>query len=297
MIRRDPFLRTAALLVFVGWSCRTTAEEVHVHYDVLVTSSTIAGPRLVIGGYNHADSSLVVPAGGMQVFGGNAVGSDPGAGYQSDSEPGFEAATQPALDGNGLSAYQSLSGSTSLTFSFLPISIGGTTRNVLFWDGLGGSPSFSPVSGDTVLSIDRYGAGSWTRSISGTSATTVPGAEIAKTSATGDLHKHLFVSLSDSGTAPPQGFFLFSLTMQMAGYTDSEPLYFVFGAYDPLVVTGSALTAFEEAHETAMTWVETNLVAVPEPSGVVLAGLGALGAFRAMARRRRPDRRRPTPAA
>lgn len=292
MIRCSPFLPMATLLVLVGWSCRSTAEEVHVHYDVLVTSSTFAGPRLVIGGYNHADSSLIIPAGEMRVFGGNAVGSDPGAAYQSDSEPGFEAATQPALDGNGLSAYQSLSGSTSLTFSFLPISIGATTRNLLFWDGIGGSPSFAPVSDDMVLSLDRYGAGSWTRSISGSSATTVPGAEIAKTSATGDLHKHLFVSLTDSGTAPPQGFFLFSLTMQMAGYTDSEPLYFVFGAYDPLVVTGSALTAFEAAHESAMTWVENNVVAVPEPSGLVLAGLGALGAFRAVVRRRRSDRQR-----
>lgn len=269
------------------------AEE--VHYDVFVTAS---GTSLVIGGYDDVNTVAVIPDGQLRVFGGEVVGSGTAGPYVSDApgEPGFRASTQSSLNNPSLTTpantYTALSGSTALTFTFEPMTITAQTRNLFFWDG-DGEVSFIPVAASVVLGLTKGAiVPEWTQTIDGSSAGTVAGNTIQATGATGSVHTHLFTSLADAGAAPTQGFYLYSLQLHMNGYASSEPLYFVFGALDPLALAPqfADLAAFEEAHGLAEGWVETNLVApVPEPSAFALAGIG-LAAVGAQALRRRAAR-------
>lgn len=263
------------------------AEE--VHYDVFVTSS---GTNLVIGGYDDVNTVANIPAEQLRVFGGEVVGSGTGA-YTSEApgEPGFRASPQLVLNNPSLTTpantYTALPGSTALTFTFEPTSIASQSRNVFFWDG-NGSVSFAPVASSVALSLAKQGAGGWTSSVNGSSDGVIAGNTIQTTGTTGSVHTHLFTSISDAGAAPAQGFYLYSLRLHMTGYASSDPLYFVYGALDPLALAPqfADLEAFEAAHGLAEGWVEGNLVAVPEPSSIALAGLGAAGLAGAALRRR-----------
>jgi len=268
--RRPPLLAALACL-FV--SSIGLAQD--PHYDVFVTGS--AG-NLVIGGYDDAATTAEVPADQMRVFGGEVVptGTTP-APYESASpgEPGFRAATQSFLNNSSLTTpsgvFTALPGGTALTFSFLPISIGASSQNLFFWNGTG-AVAFAPAAADVGLDLTKQGGGGWTAGITGASAGTVAGNTIQTTltgASAGSVHTHLFTSISKAGSTPEQGFYLYSLGLQMAGLTDSVPLYFVYGALDPDALTPQQLTDFETAHGDAEAWVEANVV--PEPAS--LAGL------------------------
>jgi len=265
------------------------AEE--VHYDVFVTSS---GTSLVIGGYDDVNTVAVIPEGQVRVFGGHVVGSGTTGPYESEApgEPGFRASTQATLNNPALTTpantYTALSGSTALTFTFEPMSIDSQARNLFFWDGAG-AVAFAPVASSVSLGLQKQGGGGWLASINGGSAGVISGNTIQATGPTGSVHTHLFTLIDDAGAAPGQGFYLYSLRMHMNGYESSDPLYFVFGALDPLNLAPqfADLAAFEAAHGLAEGWVESNLVAVPEPSTVVLAALGFAAAVGARSCRRR----------
>lgn len=282
----------ASLLAFATSLSR--ADE--VHYDVFVTSS---GTSLVIGGYNDVDTVADIPAGQLRVFGGEVTGTGTSA-YVSPSpgEPGFRASTQTQLNNPSLTTpantYTALSGSTALTFTFEPVTVGAQTRNLFFWDGAG-SVAFAPVAGNVVLGLTKGAVvPEWTQTINGDSAGVIAGNTIQSTGATGSIHTHLFTSIAEDGGAPGQGFYLYSLRLHMNGYSSSDPIYFVYGALDPanLAPQFADLAAFETAHGQAELWVESNLVAVPEPSSVVLGGLGAAGLGWLGLRRRRGGRGR-----
>ncbi len=288
-IVQRPMLATC-FLACVAASAR--AEE--IHYDVFVTSS---GTSLVIGGYDDVNTVAVIPAEQLRVFGGEVVGSGTAGPYVSDApgEPGFRASPQASLNNPSLTTpantYTALTGSAALTFTFEPMTIGAQTKNLFFWDGAD-AVSFAPVASGVSLSLVKQGGSGWTASINGDSAGVIAGNTIQVTgSTTGSVHTHLFTSIDDAGAAPAQGFYLYSLQMHMNGYASSDPLYFVFGALDPLSLPPqfADLAAFEEAHGLAEGWVETNLVApVPEPSALALAGIGlaavGVGALRRRAR-------------
>jgi hypothetical protein len=279
---------TAALaLLAAGLSVTGGADE--VHYDVFVTG-TGPGTKLVIGGYEDENSTAVLPAGQLRVFGGEVVGENPSSPYQSENpgEPGFRAVPQEFLNNGSLmtpaGVYTALPGTTNLTFNFQPITIGAASRNLFFWDGEG-AVAFSPAAADVVLGLTKQGAGGWTASINGSSSGVIAGNTIQETRGTGSVHTHLFTSISKAGAAPDQGFYLFSLELGMADFTPSDPLYFVYGALDPTALSPTELLEFEEAHETALGWVEASVV--PEPSTLALTALAAAAAVPLARRLRR----------
>ena len=261
------------------------------HYDVFVTQN---GTALVIGGYDDGTTTALIPAEQMLVFGGEVVPNGANAPYESGSpgEPGFRASVQSSLDNPSLTTpngiYSALPSNAPLSFVFRPIAIGASNQNLYFWDGTG-AVTFSPAATDVALGLTLEGAGGWTAGITGTSAGIIPGNTIETTgtgAAAGSVHEHLYTSIARAGGTPDQGFYLFSLGLQMTGLSDSQSLYFVYGALDPAVLSPEQLTSFELAHDAAKDWVQSNLVAVPEP-GTGVAALGALlvGGI-ALARRR-----------
>lgn len=275
-------IRRLPIILLACFAAITTASA-QVHYDVFVTGS---GGNLVIGGYDDAATTATVPDGQMRVFGGEVVPTGTGAPYESASpgEPGFRAATQSFLNNPSLTTpsgvYTALPGGTPLTFSFLPITIGSDTRNLFYWSGTG-SVAFAPVGGDVSLDLAKQGGGGWSVGITGSSAGVIAGNTIQVTStgaSAGTVHTHLFTSIDKSSASPDQGFYLYSLGLQMTGLTDAEPLYFVYGALDPDTMTVQQLADFETAHGEAEVWVENNLAAVPEPAGLAAAALISLAA-------------------
>jgi len=283
-----------AVVVVVGSAALARAEL--AHYDVFVTG-TGPGSKLILGGYEDTVPAATVPAGQMRVFGGEVVGTGTAVPYETEApgEPGFGAGNQAFLSGTSTSpsgVYTALAPSTPLTFTVQPITIGATTRNLFFWDG-SGAVNFAPVGGNVTLGLTRYGGGGWTVSVSGTSAGVQSGNTIANTGTGGALHAHLYTSIAKDGAAPDQGFYLLSLQLAMSGYSPSDPLYYVFGALDPTALAPqfADLAAFEAAHGIAESWVETNIVNVPEPATGVLALSLAIAAW--VSRRGRPFARCP----
>jgi hypothetical protein len=268
--------RMIVIACAIGWPTAITPALAQ-HFDVLVTSES---GELITGGYNDSNNTAIAP---LRVFEGEVVPTGvPGVSYESESpgEPGFRAGNQGFLDGASMTpsgVYTALPGSTGLFFDFLPMTIGGNTRNLFFWDGIG-SVSFVPVFSDYELSLVKFGGGGFTVTIDGNDAALVAGGNIQTTTADGAVHTHLFTRLdiNDAGTDDPaQGFYLYSLQMRMSGRNTSDPAFFIFGALDPSDLTPEEFEEFEAAHEAAGDWVQANLV--PEPSSLILVGTSLLG--------------------
>jgi len=247
------------------------------HYDVFVTGN---GTNLVVGGFDDGLGTAFVPAGQLRVFEGEVTGNlTANMTYESEApgDPGFRASNQTFLNNPATmtpdNVYTALAASTNLNFSFLPFTIGANSRNLFFWDGLG-AVDFAPVGSSIVVGLTKPGVGGYTESIDGSDNAVIAGNTIQTTTGVGAVHTHLFASIDDGGGAPDQGFYLFSLQLEMAGYSSSDSLYFVYGALDPFdIQNGQTLMDFEAAHGDAATWVQDNLVApVPEPSTYALIG-------------------------
>lgn len=280
------------IMLSLTLAATTAVRAAEVHYDTFVTS-TGSGSKLLIGGYDDAALTAIVPAEQMRVFGGEVIGSGTTLPFESEApgEPGFRAGDQAFLNGSSMTpsgVYTALAGSTPLTFTFQPITIGSATRNLFFWDG-SGAVNFAPVGGNVALGLTKPGGTGWTASISGTSSGVQSGNTIQNTGTAGTVHTHLFTSIAKDGAAPDQGFYLYALQLGMTGYISSDPLYFVFGALDPEVLAPqfADLEAFEVAHGLAEVWVEDNLLVVPEPTAWLLAACGVAGLVAGRRLRRR----------
>jgi hypothetical protein len=166
--------------------------------------------------------------------------------------------------------YTALAASTPLTFNFQPITIGANTRNLYFWDGIG-AVSFAPVGSNVQLGLTKAGGGGWTQAVDGLSNSVIAGNALQNTTPSGTAHTHLLTSIAQGGGAPDQGFYLTSLQLQMSGYTSSDPIFLVYGAFNPTGWTQQQFDDFDAAHGLAMDWVQVNVV--PEPSTCALLTL------------------------
>jgi len=283
--------RNILIMLALTLAAATTAHAAPVHYDTFVTS-TGTGSKLLIGGYDDDALTATVPAEQMRVFGGEVVGSGTTLPFESEApgEPGFRAGDQAFLNGSAMTpsgVYTALANGRPLTFTFQPITIGATTRNLFFWNG-SGSVSFGPVGGDVVLGLTKPGGTGWTVSISGTASGVQSGNTIQNTGTGGAVHTHLFASIAKDGAAPDQGFYLYALQLGMTGYTSSDPVYYVVGALDPLALAPqfADLEAFETAHGLAESWVDSNIAYVPEPATWLAAAVFAAAGVATRLRRR-----------
>jgi hypothetical protein len=143
---------------------------------------------------------------------------------------------------------------TTVDWDFLPMSVGGITSNLLYWDAQGASPAdvefgLVPQSGVTMT---LYGRNFEPATAAGT-ADMVAGKTINQTAAAGSalrLHGHRFFVLDDGdgseATAPPVGVYMIALQLRMQGYRATDPFFVAFG------IPGTSLTALDSA---ALPWM------------------------------------------
>jgi hypothetical protein len=275
---------------------RADEEHEHEHFDVLITRDTLTN-SLVTGGFRDAavfdeNNVLIHPANSVKHFvrvfgteiindGSNWVSEDPG-------EPGFRATdTQSILDSDPDYPNGRFAPSPSphpLKFDFLPMTIGGNTRSLFYWDG-SDSVEFGIAPGDTTLTLNKAMTNA---SVTDLTNIVVPGFTIANNESAGFVHQHLYSFLNRTGNDPAEGFYLVSLGLNLegSGLQNPDPIFVVFAAFDPLnhPNLNEFLEGFEVAHAEAQEWVEATMV--PEPTGVILAGIGGLTGLMIWRRRR-----------
>jgi hypothetical protein len=271
-----PIHLTVCFAIFLSIS---SASADTVHYDVLLTGSS---GSLITGGYDDGTNAGIAP---MRVFVGEAVSSS-GSPAMSDDEPGFRAPNQTFLDSAAMTpnaVFSALPSNTALLFRLVPMTISGTDRNLFYWNGTG-AVNFGPLSSGYGLSLTGdFGS----TSITGASSSPTSEFVLKTTSPDGSLdpgHPHFTTTIGNAGATPAQGFYLFSMQFSISGLSASAPAYFVYGVYD--FDSPPVFEEFDLARHEAETWVENNLVAVPEPSSIALAGLGVAGLVGAALRRR-----------
>jgi hypothetical protein len=144
---------------------------------------------------------------------------------------------------------QALPSLTDVDWDFLPMTAGGVTSNLLYWDGQGTSAAdveFGPVPQDDVT-MTLYGRNFEPATVDG-APEMVPGKTINQTLPAGSalrLHGHRFFVLDDGDgseiTAPPPGVYLLALQLRMQGFVASDPFYIAFGT------PGTSLAALDAA--------------------------------------------------
>jgi hypothetical protein len=92
---------------------------------------------------------------------------------------------------------------------------------------------------------------------------------LAVADADGGVHQDLTFSLVDASgvgvPAPDDGVYLWATVVKVAGYTDSEPIYWLAGSgVDEAVI------------ETAVDYVAAQFGVIPEPTSFALLALGSV---------------------
>jgi hypothetical protein len=149
---------------------------------------------------------------------------------------------------------------TSLHWDFLPMTVGGYTSNLLYWNGQG-AVNFGPVpipSGATDVTLGIYNTTDAAQALVSDTSDMVAGAMLGVTnnSPTGlRLHRHNYFLLDDGdGVAPTnvaEGVYLVALQVDSPGYGTTKPIFVVPGTYGLVSTSLSTL-------ETAVAWVEEN---------------------------------------
>lgn len=157
---------------------------------------------------------------------------------------------------------QALPINSSIYWDFLPMTTGGYTSNLLYWNGQG-AVNFGPVpvpSGATDVTMGMYNTtdGSGFSALVSDTPDMVEGALLGVTNSGGSglrLHRHNYFVLDDGdGIAPTnvaEGAYLIAIQLNMPGYGASRPIFVVPGTYG--LVSQSLGTL-----NTAVAWVEAN---------------------------------------
>lgn len=239
------------------------------HEDFLISHN---GSKLITGGYDDSIPG-VTDEGPKRVYEFDVEFINPGQPYSSP-DPGIQSRHQAEL-----STFQALPVGEDLSFRMLPITIGASSRNLWYWDGVG-PVNFTTLGSNSMLKLEHPSSLAST-SINGATDATVPGFLIQTVSSGPDpVHRHLETTLSTAGGEPEQGIYLASVDFELTGGLGrSDQAFLVYATVDEL----GSIT--EEMHEAAVEWVTANLLAespgpgnsaVPEPNSALLLGSGTL---------------------
>ena len=239
------------------------------HEDFLISHN---GSKLITGGFDDSISGIV-DEGPKRVYEFDVEFINPGMPYNSN-DPGIQSRPQAEL-----TSFQALPVGEDLSFRMLPITIGASSRNLWYWNGVG-AVNFTTLGSNSVLQL-AHPSSLASSSISGSDNATIAGFLIQSVSSGPDpVHRHLETTLSTAGGEPAQGIYLASVDFELTGGLGrSDQAFLVYATVDEL----GSIT--EEMHGAAVDWVTANLLAVesapgssaiPEPSSALLLGSGLL---------------------
>ncbi|MEX1223860.1 MAG: PEP-CTERM sorting domain-containing protein [Pirellulales bacterium] len=232
----------------------------------------------ITAAHAHSDLEVEIESGQLATEYGVFEGEfNESANFDYTNDPGFE-----AHDGT-------MTAGATLGFNAKAIDIGGTSRNLWYWDGSGG-PAFGEtpnVNGPITLDI-HLGASPWINLNSSSGAGDVTGFDFATADGGGEIHDHLDFTLLDGaqnpfGSPAPAGVYLFALELTSDSYATSDPFYMVFGSQ-------MSHEQIEEAVDFVATTFNVSAApeAVPEPGTLLIALIGSvLGGGMLIRRRRR----------
>jgi hypothetical protein len=178
---------------------------------------------------------------------------------------------RPSLYGQDLPSFLSLSSpptgtealpqGTDIFWDFLPMTIGGVTSNLFYWDGGGTSVDdveFGPVPqpGVTMGIYNVTDEGNPSAAVDG-SDQMLPGNLLGTTDTTGSglrLHRHNYFLLDDGDggippTEVPEGVYLIAIQLRMEGLRNSDPFFVVAGTFE------LASTSLDSV-DAAVQWVD-----------------------------------------
>ena len=184
----------------------------------------------------------------------------------------FSSLLRPDLYGQDVPSFLSLSNpppetdplppGTDIGWDFLPMTIGGVTSNLFYWDGQGTTlqdVEFGVVPQANVT-LGIYNVTDNESALIDGSSDMIAGALLGTTDSTGSglrLHRHNWFLLDDGDggippTVVPEGIYLIALQLRMEGYMTSEPFFVVPGTYELISESLESLNA-------AVSWVQQNV--------------------------------------
>jgi hypothetical protein len=242
------------------------------HGVMLVALVTALGGNSVLA--QHSDLELLDDGGQVGVeprVAEGEFGEMPDPAYRAN-EPGLES------DPDELATHGEapLPGGALVGFDVAAFTLGGSTKSLFYWDGVGG-PDFTSLSAPHELKISDA-TESFSLQFAGTGP--VSGFNFALTAdgsgpdSAGFLHHDLNFDLVDAGgtgvVSPAPGVYAFATSFRVAGLTNSEPVYWVLAA-----------GVDEAVHEAAVDYISAAVGIVPEPTSLALAvGSLVLGLLR-----------------